>query len=157
MLMFGVGFFVTIVSILRLQILIKFGESANLTCTYLASRGRESATRLMKRADDYKNAGYWTSIEINTAMCCACSKFLSDSRRVTTADPEAVPGIRNLLRRFIPRLMGNTVAGSGGGTNLSGRTAISSGTQKGVEVFVRSRDSEDGTFIPLESMPRPTV
>ena len=33
MLMFGVGFFVTIVSILRLQYLIQFGHSTNVTCT----------------------------------------------------------------------------------------------------------------------------
>lgn len=62
-----------------------------------------------------------------------------------------VPGIRNMIRRFLPRLMGNTEAGSGGGTGLSGRTAISSSNQKGTEVFVRSRNSEDRTFIPLES------
>lgn len=32
MLMFGVGFFVTVVSILRLQYLIQFGNSHNVTC-----------------------------------------------------------------------------------------------------------------------------
>lgn len=34
MLMFGVGFFVTVVSILRLQTLIKFADSSNLTRQY---------------------------------------------------------------------------------------------------------------------------
>lgn len=73
--MFGVGSFVTIVSILRLQILIKFGDSQNLTCEYYVrlTLGTQSTTH--HASDDYKNAGYWTSIEINTAMCCACSKF----------------------------------------------------------------------------------
>lgn len=32
MLMFSVGFFVTIVSIVRLQVLVRFGNSQNLTC-----------------------------------------------------------------------------------------------------------------------------
>ncbi|CZT24213.1 uncharacterized protein RCC_09931 [Ramularia collo-cygni] len=118
MLMFGVGSFVTIVSILRLQTLIKFADSTNLTY-------------------DYKQAGYWTSIEINTAMCCAC-----------------MPGIRNLIRRFLPKLMGNTTGfgGTTGGTNLSGPTAVMSSNHKGVEVSVRQRDSEDRTFIPLENV-----
>lgn len=72
MLMFGVGFFVTIVSILRLQILIKFGDSPNLTCAHRLPKAYK--IKLTTHTDDYKNAGYWTSIEINTAMCCACSE-----------------------------------------------------------------------------------
>lgn len=32
MMMFSIGFFVTIVSILRLQVLIEFGDATNLTC-----------------------------------------------------------------------------------------------------------------------------
>lgn len=35
MLMFSLGFFVTLVSILRLQVLIEFGSSKNITCEYL--------------------------------------------------------------------------------------------------------------------------
>lgn len=37
MLMFCVGFLVTIISILRLQVLIQFGDSFNLTCEFFFS------------------------------------------------------------------------------------------------------------------------
>ncbi|KAH9835478.1 FAD/NAD(P)-binding domain-containing protein [Teratosphaeria destructans] len=125
MLMFGVGFFVTFVSILRLHLLVKFGNSRNITY-------------------DYKQVGYWTVIEVNTALCCAC-----------------MPGIRNLLRRAFPRAMGQTMGGSSGlatpGTSngLSGHTAVNSGTDKsGMDVLFRPRHSDDGEFVPLQDVGR---
>ncbi|USW58054.1 Putative extracellular membrane protein, CFEM [Septoria linicola] len=117
MLMFGVGLFVTIVSILRLQILVKFGDSKNMTY-------------------DYKAVGYWSIVELHTAIVCAC-----------------MPGIRNLIRRAFPKLMGQSTANSNTPSNLSGRTAVSSGIDKnGNEVFVRPRHSDDEAFIPLENV-----
>ncbi|KAK7700729.1 hypothetical protein SLS57_012014 [Botryosphaeria dothidea] len=53
LLMFSVGFFVTIVSILRLQVLIQFGSTHNLTW-------------------DYTAVGYWSTIEIHVGIICAC-------------------------------------------------------------------------------------
>ncbi|OMP82494.1 hypothetical protein BK809_0006804 [Diplodia seriata] len=53
LLMFSVGFFVTIVSILRLQVLIQFGSTQNLTW-------------------DYTAVGYWSTIEIHVGIICAC-------------------------------------------------------------------------------------
>ncbi|KAI5361285.1 Putative extracellular membrane protein, CFEM [Septoria linicola] len=119
MLMFGVGLFVTFVSILRLRLLVKFGDSKNLTY-------------------DYKQVGYWTVIEVDTALVCAC-----------------MPGIRNLIRRAFPKLMGQSVGASSGlaASGLSGRTAVGSGIDKdGTEVFVRPRHSDDDHFIPLENI-----
>ncbi|KAK4631131.1 Satratoxin biosynthesis SC1 cluster protein 4 [Fulvia fulva] len=118
MLMFGVGIFVTIVSILRLQVLVKFGDSKNITY-------------------DYKSAGYWSIVELHTAVVCAC-----------------MPGIRNLIRRAFPKLMGQSTAGSSKpSSNLSGRTAVASGVYKsGNEIFVRPRHSDDEAFIPLENV-----
>ncbi|KAM3417701.1 hypothetical protein BST61_g5935 [Cercospora zeina] len=121
MLMFSVGSFVTFVSILRLRLLVKFGNSQNFT-------------------HDYKKVGAWTVVEVDTAMVCAC-----------------MPGIRNLIRRAFPRLMGQTTAGSGnktGSTGLSGGTAVNSGIvdKNGAEIYVRPRHSDDGHFIPLENM-----
>ncbi|KAK9438245.1 Peptidase cysteine/serine, trypsin-like protein [Metarhizium brunneum] len=53
-LMFGVGAFVTIVSILRLKSLVKFGsDSTNPTW-------------------DFFNVGIWSVVEINVAVICAC-------------------------------------------------------------------------------------
>jgi len=70
--MFGVGAFVTIVSIVRLQSLVKFSNSINPTWDYIA-------------------IGYWSTIEINVGIICAC-----------------MPSIRLLLLRFFPRFMGTT-------------------------------------------------
>ncbi|KAF2163705.1 hypothetical protein M409DRAFT_68300 [Zasmidium cellare ATCC 36951] len=123
MLMFGVGFFVTIVSILRLRLLVVFGDSKNLTY-------------------DYKQVGYWTVIEVDTALCCAC-----------------MPGIRNLIRRAFPKLMGTSIGNSNrvatpGLSGLSGHTAVGgSGIDKnGTGVYVRPRHDDDDHFIPLQNV-----
>ncbi|EME80711.1 uncharacterized protein MYCFIDRAFT_119208, partial [Pseudocercospora fijiensis CIRAD86] len=122
MLMFGVGFFVTIVSILRLHLLVYFGHSKNITY-------------------DYKKVGDWTVVELNTALCCAC-----------------MPGIRNLIRRAFPKLMGSTARNSRrtptpGLSGLRGPTPVTSGLGKGVtEVYVRPRHSDDDHFIPLDDI-----
>ncbi|KAH6672446.1 hypothetical protein B0J14DRAFT_593683 [Halenospora varia] len=52
-LMFSVGFFVTIVSILRLQSLVHFRNTTNPTY-------------------DYYSIGYWSIVEVNLGVICAC-------------------------------------------------------------------------------------
>ncbi|KAL7627957.1 hypothetical protein AAE478_002153 [Parahypoxylon ruwenzoriense] len=51
--MFTVGFFITIVSIVRLYSLIRFGTTKNLT-------------------QDYVETGYWSTIEVPVGIICAC-------------------------------------------------------------------------------------
>ncbi|KAK9779469.1 hypothetical protein SCAR479_03535 [Seiridium cardinale] len=51
--MFAVGFFVTLVSILRLRSMIEFGSTKNAT-------------------QDYVEVGYWSTIEISIGIVCAC-------------------------------------------------------------------------------------
>ncbi|OTA59298.1 hypothetical protein K449DRAFT_113599 [Hypoxylon sp. EC38] len=51
--MFAVGFFITIVSIVRLNSLIRFGTTQNLT-------------------QDYVETGYWSTIEVPVGIICAC-------------------------------------------------------------------------------------
>ncbi|KKZ68076.1 hypothetical protein EMCG_06288 [[Emmonsia] crescens] len=51
--MFGVGFFVTIVSIIRLKSLLQFGNSRNITW-------------------DHVPVGYWSTIEGHASILCAC-------------------------------------------------------------------------------------
>ncbi|KAF7187197.1 Satratoxin biosynthesis SC1 cluster protein 4 [Pseudocercospora fuligena] len=88
MLMFGVGFFVTVISILRLHILVSYGKAKNFTW-------------------DYVPLGYWSKLEIQAAVFCAC-----------------MPAMRNLFRRFSPKLMGSTRGGdTTAQTGLSGRTS----------------------------------
>ncbi|KAJ5639572.1 uncharacterized protein N7484_007434 [Penicillium longicatenatum] len=72
MCMFGLGLFVTLVSILRLKSLINFASTTNLTW-------------------DYVSIGYWSTIECDVGVICAC-----------------LPAIRSLLRRVAPTLFGDT-------------------------------------------------
>ncbi|KAF2084270.1 hypothetical protein K490DRAFT_75929 [Saccharata proteae CBS 121410] len=53
MLMFSLGFFITIVSILRLDALIQFGDTSNITW-------------------DYVSVGYWSTIELHVGIICGC-------------------------------------------------------------------------------------
>ncbi|KAL1987280.1 hypothetical protein VTN96DRAFT_4308 [Rasamsonia emersonii] len=53
MLMFCVGFFVTIVSVVRLHSMIQFANTENLTW-------------------DYVPIGYWSTIEVDVGVICAC-------------------------------------------------------------------------------------
>lgn len=144
MLMFGVGFFVTIVSILRLQVLIQFGDSQNLTCAYLVA---ELSTTCLANitTGHYTSVGYWSTIELHASVVCAC-----------------MPSIRNIIRRFLPRLMGSTYEESkrtgGNSTGLSGPTAVNSGIGKfEPQVQVRPRSSDEENFIPLVDMDGNTI
>jgi hypothetical protein len=124
--MFGVGFFVTVVSIIRLRVLLSFGTSYNLTW-------------------DYTSVGYWSTVELHTSVCCAC-----------------MPAIRNLFRKFMPYVMGNSTfatALSGGaahasGTGVSGRTGMSDNKPKfsGRISQLRTVDSDEENFIPLDTL-----
>ncbi|RDW60685.1 hypothetical protein BP6252_12068 [Coleophoma cylindrospora] len=53
MIMFSVGFFVTVISILRLYSLLAFGSSTNITWVYVP-------------------VSYWTTIEIYVGIMCVC-------------------------------------------------------------------------------------
>ncbi|KAJ9247285.1 hypothetical protein DTO280E4_874 [Paecilomyces variotii] len=53
MFMFCLGFFVTIVSIIRLQSLVEFATTSNVTWDYVA-------------------IGYWSTIEVHVGVVCAC-------------------------------------------------------------------------------------
>lgn len=124
LLMFCVGFFVTIVSILRLQVLIEFGDSNNITW-------------------DYTAVGYWSTIELHASVVCAC-----------------MPALRQLIRRFAPRLVGSTAEESkmgrsqerSGASNLSGVTAVNSTRGKEADAYVRPRRSDEHNFIPLDNV-----
>ncbi|KAH9845359.1 Glucose-methanol-choline (GMC) oxidoreductase [Teratosphaeria destructans] len=63
-LMFSIGLICTIVSILRLQVLVKFGGSTNFTW-------------------DYVSVGYWSTSEIDIAVICACLPAIRSLIRFT--------------------------------------------------------------------------
>ncbi|KAJ5972410.1 uncharacterized protein N7479_002328 [Penicillium vulpinum] len=110
--MFGLGIFVTLVSILRLNSLIHFASTTNLTW-------------------DYVTVGYWSTIECDVGVICAC-----------------LPAIRSLLRRVSPGLFGDTAqAKSAYGLNSHSRGTGSQFTP----VPVQSKNG-DRQFYPLDDV-----
>ncbi|KAJ5343674.1 uncharacterized protein N7506_003498 [Penicillium brevicompactum] len=109
--MFSLGVFVTLVSILRLNSLIHFASTTNLTW-------------------DYVSIGYWSTIECDVGVICAC-----------------LPAIRSLLRRVAPGLFGDTEHPQSYGMNSHSR-----GTGSRFEgVNVQSKNDQRD-FYPLEDI-----
>ncbi|KAJ5823121.1 hypothetical protein N7447_005461 [Penicillium robsamsonii] len=112
MCMFSLGIFVTLVSILRLNSLIHFASTTNLTW-------------------DYVTVGYWSTIECDVGVICAC-----------------LPAIRSLLRRVSPGLFGDTEhAKSSYGLNSHSR-----GTGSQFAVVPVQNKSSSRQFYPLDDV-----
>lgn len=64
-----------------------------------------------------------------------------------------MPAIRNLLRKFAPKVMGNTSAQTPH-PSAQGRSADRSGFRKsaGPEIQIRTIDSDEENFIPLDEI-----
>ncbi|CAG8198056.1 unnamed protein product [Penicillium salamii] len=109
--MFSLGVFVTLVSILRLNSLIHFASTTNLTW-------------------DYVSIGYWSTIECDVGVICAC-----------------LPAIRSLLRRVAPGLFGDTEHANSYAVNSHSR-----GTGSRFDgVNVQSKNDQRD-FYPLDDM-----
>ncbi|CAG8921591.1 unnamed protein product [Penicillium salamii] len=109
--MFSLGVFVTLVSILRLNSLIHFASTTNLTW-------------------DYVSIGYWSTIECDVGVICAC-----------------LPAIRSLLRRVAPGLFGDTTHANSYAVNSHSR-----GTGSRFDgVNVQSKNDQRD-FYPLDDM-----
>jgi hypothetical protein len=108
-LMFCVGFLVTIISILRLQVLASFGGS-NFTCKHTHHHTISSNPTNTHSQGGYRAVGYWSTIETDLAIICAC-----------------MPAIRALIMTVWPRVMGGTTRGkspmpsSFGGSNFDNK------------------------------------
>ncbi|KAF7536108.1 hypothetical protein G7054_g4835 [Neopestalotiopsis clavispora] len=105
--MFAVGFFVTLVSILRLRSMIEFGSTTNVTrkprhCVSLRASLLELATNIFCLfTEDYVEVGYWSMIEISIGIVCAC-----------------MPACRALLSMVHQTISGSRgTKGSGNGSN----------------------------------------
>ncbi|CAI7663970.1 unnamed protein product [Penicillium glandicola] len=109
--MFSLGIFVTLVSILRLDSIIVFAATTNLTW-------------------DYVSIGYWSKIESDVGVICAC-----------------LPAIRSLLRRVAPRLFGDTENAKS--YNLSSNSRGTGSRPEGANVQSKNDERQ---FYPLEDM-----
>ncbi|KAI1098890.1 hypothetical protein F4804DRAFT_323539 [Jackrogersella minutella] len=90
MAMFAVGFFITIVSIVRLYSLIRFGKTQNLT-------------------QDYVETGYWSTIEVPVGIICACMPAVRSlfSRALPKIFGTTRAGIGSTFNSFGPSSSGN--------------------------------------------------
>ncbi|OTB19761.1 hypothetical protein K445DRAFT_313534 [Daldinia sp. EC12] len=97
--MFAVGFFITIVSIVRLYSLIRFGTTQNLT-------------------QDYVETGYWSTIEVPVGIICACMPA------VRSLFSLALPKIFGTTRAAVGSTF-NSFGPSSSGNRLDSRNKIS--------------------------------
>ncbi|CAI7631360.1 unnamed protein product [Penicillium glandicola] len=111
--MFSLGIFVTLVSILRLNSLIHFAATTNLTWDYVA-------------------VGYWSTIECDVGVICAC-----------------LPAIRSLLRRVSPTLFGDTAKSKS--SYIMNSHSRGNGSHQFAAGPVQNK-SGDGQFYPLDEL-----
>lgn len=130
----------TIVSVIRLESLIVFANTTNLTCTPLPllihpslSPSTTSDANVLV-IGDYVRVGYWSTIEIHVGVICAC-----------------LPALRSLLRRLWPSAFGDTAKGTGTANSkgVSGGTGTGNGTGQGLS-HSRKSIRRDDEFVLLE-------
>ncbi|KAH7018230.1 uncharacterized protein B0I36DRAFT_368269 [Microdochium trichocladiopsis] len=137
--MFCVGFFVSLVAILRLQYLLHFGQGGNVTM-------------------DFVEIGIWSTIEVSVGLICACmpamrsllSLVLPKAFGNTTKRPTGAGGSGD----------GPSYGGGGGAKGSSSSAGLSSsGLSHKVgpnnikvksEYMVRSKQRDESTFVELQ-------
>ncbi|KAI0148662.1 CFEM domain-containing protein [Xylariaceae sp. FL1272] len=117
MLMFSLGIFVTVVSAIRLNSLIVFANTQNPTY-------------------DYKDAAWWSTVELHTGIVCAC-----------------LPSLRSLFVSLGVRILGSTKGNSRatGYAHDVKRSQKSSrtGTSTNEKISNVPKHGDEGDFIPL--------
>ncbi|KAF2089794.1 hypothetical protein K490DRAFT_62671 [Saccharata proteae CBS 121410] len=125
MIMFGVGFFVTVVSMLRLKWMIQFSNSTNVTW-------------------DYVPIGYWSTIEVHASILCASLPAIR--ALMLQLFPRSFGHSSALSGGFSSngpkRSYGNSISGS--------KEPLHSGIGANVHIVQRISKADQKEFIPLE-------
>jgi hypothetical protein len=122
---------VTLVSIIRLESLIVFANTTNLTCKHALPYPHYTKT-LLTTSGDYVQIGYWSTIEIHVGVICAC-----------------LPAIRALFRRIWPRMFGDTDKGISKGSRSR---SVGTGSRNTGIGLASPRKHADDHFVPLVDM-----
>jgi len=149
MVMFSLGIFVTIISIIRLHSLIKFANSKNVTW-------------------DYAEPGYWSLVEMHVSIICAClpycrhllislgARFLQSSAQRSQYASNG-GGVSSSRPTNYSRKNSNADKLGGGSTTLSKNgTAFdmqTSTTSSGGSALKTPRHGDEGDFVPLVEYP----
>ncbi|KAH8805187.1 hypothetical protein F5884DRAFT_442227 [Xylogone sp. PMI_703] len=94
MLMFSVGLFVTVVSVLRLKFLVQFGNTTNLT-------------------QDYTDLGVWSTIEVPMGVICACMPAIQSLLRNRFPTLFSTTNKGTTASASAPRKLTNTIGSAG--------------------------------------------
>jgi len=137
--MFSVGFFVSLVAIIRLQYILQFAQSSNITM-------------------DFVDIGIWSTIEVNVGIICACMPAMRVllSRIMPKAFGSSVK----------PTYGGQGGAGGGNSSSMGlssmgglsthqvagGATTSSNGIKVKSEYTVRSKQRDESTFVELQPL-----
>jgi hypothetical protein len=133
MLMFSGGLFVVVVSIMRLQFLISFAHSMNLTCMAPTTPHRRSPNT-DNYAGDYREIGNWSIVEMDASVLCAC-----------------LPGIRQLQKCLWPKLIATTTNRSNTRSTKSEPYSRSE-SSNGILEDQKVRAKVHNNFIPLDDI-----
>jgi hypothetical protein len=129
---------VTLISVIRLESLITFAHTKNLTCELkhffippLKVKSGKGVADILK--GDYVQIGYWSTIEADVGVICAC-----------------LPSIRGLFRRIWPRIFGDTAHTS---SKASKPRSMGTGSRlEGGGVASSRHQYADDHFLPLVDM-----
>jgi hypothetical protein len=124
---------VTLVSVIRLESLIVFANTTNLTCKLpLDPLPTLTTQKVLTTPGDYVQIGYWSTIEIHVGVICAC-----------------LPAIRALFRRIWPRMFGDTDKGVSKGSRSR---SVGTGSRNTGIALASPRKHGDDHFVPLVDM-----
>lgn len=143
--MFGVGFFVSLVAIIRLQYILHFAQSSNVTM-------------------DFVDIGIWSTIEVNVGIICACMPAMRSllSRVLPKAFGSSAHGsYAGREGRGAGGAGGASGAGKNNSAGLSSTGGLSAhqvpppgGNNIKVksEYTVRSKQRDESTFVELQPL-----
>ncbi|CAN9087251.1 unnamed protein product [Alternaria alternata] len=125
MAMFGVGIFVIIISVIRLESLIHFSNTQNITW-------------------DYVDAGLWSLIEIDVSIICGCMP----AHRMLIA--KFWPKITSTFASS--RNTSTKGTSNSKGSKFSTNNSTTGGQEKSVRLSIKPKAGDEGQFIPLDDM-----
>jgi hypothetical protein len=134
-LMFAVGFFVTLVSVIRLTSLVGLDNSWNIT--------RKSLLIGVVCADgagDYIPVGYWSDLELNIGIACFC-----------------MPAMRVVIRKYFPHCGLASTAHDSDEIPLSRSVPTEMESQRKVRVRSKSQNFSYRDPSPIAKMPKARV
>jgi hypothetical protein len=124
--MFGVGIFVIVISIIRLETLIHFSNTENITW-------------------DYVDAGIWSLIEINVSIVCGCMP----AHRMLIA--KFWPKIASTFASSRNTSSKGT-SNSKGSKFSTNNSSTAGGPEKSVRLSIKPKARDEDQFIPLDDM-----